>query len=54
MSSIYTESLGDITTNDPEIISEISGLFLLQLSDSLMPGYTFRDEMKEKMVPALF
>ena len=33
-------SLGDGTTNDQEIVSEISGLFLLQLSDSLMPGYT--------------
>lgn len=37
---IYIESLGDTTINDQEIISEISGLFLLQLSDFLMPGYT--------------
>lgn len=36
---IYAESLGDTTINDQEIISEISGLFLLQLSDSLMTGY---------------
>lgn len=38
ISSIYAESLGDSTINDQEIISEISALFLLQLSDSLVLG----------------
>lgn len=49
ISSIYTESLGDSTINDQEILSEISALFLLQLSDSLDPGQTMSlSEMKSK------